>query len=118
MLVDASLDGRLTLVSSPALLDELDRVLRYPRIASHLPIGADQLLRLIAGAALVVHPTRRITEVVRDPADNRVLEAAVTAPADAVATGNVRHLRVLGEFEGIPIRTPGELVAEWGIGPA
>ncbi len=43
--------------------------------------------------------------MVRDPADNRVLEAAVTAPADAVATGNSRHLRVLGEFEGIPIRT-------------
>lgn len=101
----------------PALLDELGRVLRYPRLAQHLPVDPDQILRLIAAAALVVHPTRHIVAVSRDPADNRVLEAAVTAPAAAVATGNIRDLRVLDEFEGIPIRTPAELVTEWDLEP-
>jgi putative PIN family toxin of toxin-antitoxin system len=117
VLVDAGLDGRIRLVSSPPLLDELGRVLRYPRLAQHLPVDPNQILRLIAAAALIVHPTRHIVAVSRDLADNRVLEAAVMAPADAVATGNTRDLRVLDEFEGIPIRTPAELVAECEFEP-
>lgn len=116
ILIDACLDARLQLVSSPALLDELARVLHYPRLARHLPTIPDDLLRLVAGASLVVHPTRLVA-VATDPTDNRVLEAALSAGADAIVSGDKRHLRPLDEYEGIPIRTPAELVAAWELAP-
>jgi putative PIN family toxin of toxin-antitoxin system len=109
--LDAALEGLFTLVTSPALLEEVWRVLRYPRLAAHLKVQPYELLRLIVGASVVVAPSRTIT-VAPDPADNRVLEAAVAGEVDAIITGDQRHLRPLDSFEGIPIRTPAEFVAE------
>jgi putative PIN family toxin of toxin-antitoxin system len=44
--LDAALDGRLVLVTSPPLLAELRRVLAYPRLAKALD-GAGQLADLV-----------------------------------------------------------------------
>jgi putative PIN family toxin of toxin-antitoxin system len=65
-LLDAALEGHLTLVTSPALLEEVWRVLRYPRLTPHLAVEPYELLRLIVGASVVVAPSRTIT-VAPDP---------------------------------------------------
>jgi uncharacterized protein len=98
--VDAAITGRFLLVTSPVLLDEFRRVLAYPKLAG---IFADtkQLVELVAEIALVVSPHSRLS-VVEDEADNRVLEIAVEAGADAVVTGD-RDLLRLSSYEGISI---------------
>lgn len=42
------------------------------------------------------------------PSDDKFLECALAARAEAIISGD-RHLLALGEFRGIPILTP----AEW-----
>lgn len=84
VLVDAVLAGELMLVSSPPLLDELERVLAYPKLVHVFndPAGVTALVRSIAD---VVEPTSTLAAVADEP-DNRVLEAAVEAGVDAVGS--------------------------------
>jgi putative PIN family toxin of toxin-antitoxin system len=108
--VDRALAGQFLLVTSRPLLDELDRVLRYPRLT---PIFPDPSAVVLAfeRAALVVTPQVTLS-VARDPADDRVLEAAVEASADAIVTGD-EDLLALKSYERIrivPARTFLELL--------
>lgn len=59
---------------------------------------------------MVVRPARSLDVMEHDPADNRVLEAALEANADYIATGD-DGLLALGEFEGTEIVTPARFVA-------
>ena len=54
-------------------------------------------------------PTRRL-DVVADPADNRVIEAAVEGQAGYIVTGDSRLL-ALGEYAGVQIVTPARFIA-------
>jgi predicted nucleic acid-binding protein len=49
-------------------------------------------------------------EAVSDPADNRVLEAAIEGKADYIVTGD-HALLELGSYEGIEVVTPARFVA-------
>ncbi|MGH3342102.1 MAG: putative toxin-antitoxin system toxin component, PIN family [Carbonactinosporaceae bacterium] len=100
--VDAVLDGRLGVVTSPQLLDELARVLRYPKLAPAFPDPA-RIVTLISAIAETVQPTQQL-HIVADEADNRVLEAALTGEVDLIVTGD-RELRA---FDGIDILTSTE----------
>ena len=98
-------DGRHQLVTSPDLLDELTRVLRYPKlrlVAAHplLPI----VLEWIHRPEHLAVPTERIRAVEADPFDNLVLEAAVAGNADAIVSGD-REVIALKRFRSIQILT-------------
>jgi putative PIN family toxin of toxin-antitoxin system len=56
-----------------------------------------------------VTPQRRVRAVREDPDDNRIIECAIEAAADAIITGD-GHLLRLGSFEGIAILSPRELL--------
>jgi uncharacterized protein len=101
--LDAALDGRFELVTSPALLDELRRVLSYPKLRAVIG-DADQLIKLLAIAAIVVSPTEMVA-ISRDPDDNRLIEAALAADTDVIVTGD-QDLLTLGRVEQIRILTP------------
>jgi putative PIN family toxin of toxin-antitoxin system len=106
-LVDALLAGRLQLVTTEALLTELRRVLDYPRLAGALTrtgLTPTQLVDLIREASIVVMPARGVA-VVRDAADNRLLEAALAGEVEMIVSGD-DDLLVLRSFQGIPIVTP------------
>jgi len=105
-ILGAVLDGRLVLITSPALLSELRRVLAYPKLATAIR-DRETLADLIEATAIVSAPERTIFAVSDEP-DNRVLEAAVQGAADYIVSGD-RHLLALGVFEGIPILTPAAL---------
>jgi putative PIN family toxin of toxin-antitoxin system len=107
-ILDAALDGRLVLVTSPPLLAELRRVLGYPKLARVID-GAQQLVDLVEASSVVVLPTRVLTAV-SDESDNRVLEAAVAGAADYIVSGD-DHLLGIGTFQRIPVLAPGEFVA-------
>jgi putative PIN family toxin of toxin-antitoxin system len=107
-ILDAALDGRLVLVTSPPLLAELRRVLGYPKLAKVIDEGA-RLADLIATSSAVVLPSR-VFAVVSDESDNRILEAAVEGAADYIVSGD-NHLLRLGSFQGVPVMAPAEFAA-------
>jgi putative PIN family toxin of toxin-antitoxin system len=107
--LETILTGEHRLVLSPAILDELRRVLtgskfRYPATAAgHI----DAELREIAE---IVEPVTRLSVVIADPEDNRVLECAVEGGADFIVSGD-RDLLALGRHAGIPVWRPQEFLA-------
>ena len=100
LVVDAILAGRLTLVISPPLREELDRVLRYPKLAAVFP-EPERITALLTAIAEPVEPARQLA-VLADEPYNRVLEAALAGQAEVIVTGDAALLE-LREFEGIAI---------------
>jgi uncharacterized protein len=95
------------LVISKPILNELLRVLgsKFSRDAEELAHVAVFLSEL----ALTVHPRRRL-QVVKDEPDNRILECALTARAEAIVTGD-HALLTLGEYRGVRIISLREYLA-------
>jgi putative PIN family toxin of toxin-antitoxin system len=65
---------RFVLVTSPKLLDELARVLTYPRlrtVSAHPELP--QILQWLYAPERLVYPRRTLEVITVDPADNRVL---------------------------------------------
>ncbi len=93
------LEGKDELFISKAILDELLRLL-----ATKFSKDREELARLavwLSEIAQLVSPKRKIT-VLRDEADNRILECAVEAGAEVIVTGD-REILDLVQFEGIRI---------------
>ncbi len=105
--LDAALDGHFEIVTSPTLLDELRRVLNYPKLQEVVG-DADELVKFLALAAVVVTPTETVT-ISRDPDDDRLIEAALAANADVIVTGD-QDLLTLGSIGQIQVLTPREFV--------
>jgi uncharacterized protein len=106
-ILDAVSDGSMVLITSAPLLDELRRVLAYPKLAKVVG-DASGLADIIEASSVVVEPDR-VLAVVNDESDNRVLEAAAAAAADYIVSGD-KDLLDLGSFEGIPIVTAAQFV--------
>lgn len=96
-------ERRLQLISSRPLLVELVRVLIQK--FGWQPIRAEDAGGQVTQLADIVRPTELIHQIEADPADNRVLEAALAGGADFIISGD-HHLIDLKEWRGIPIRNP------------
>lgn len=107
-LVRAAIGGRFEIVTSPAILAELARVLGDKLGFDQPHVG--EVVKQVARIATIVRPERRLT-VIADDADNRVLEAALLGGADAIVSGD-RHLLALGEWGGTRVLTPAAALAE------
>ena len=98
--------------TSRVLLDELADVLSRKRLAktiSAIDASPASLLRYYQGFARVVQP-RSVPRVVRDPDDDHVIAAAITANADMIVSGD-KDLHALGrEYRGTVISTPAQAV--------
>jgi uncharacterized protein len=103
-----ALAGRIELASSRPPLAELGRVLtdKFGWDAGRAEDAVSQVVRI----ASVVEPVEAVSKVHEDPDDNRVLEAAAEARADAIVSGD-RHLLRLASWRGIQIETPAGFVA-------
>lgn len=106
-LVALAAEGRLQLVLSPPLLEELQAVLRRKfAFTDRAAYQAEALLRRIS---IVVEPQREVAIVREDPEDNRVLEAALAGDAEVIVSGD-HHLLDLEMFGTVPIMSPRELL--------
>ena len=105
--LDAALAGHFEIVTSPTLLDELRRVLNYPKLQEVVG-DADELVKFLALATVLVTPTETVT-ISRDPDDDRLIEAALAANADVIVTGD-QDLLTLGSIGQIQVLTPREFV--------
>jgi putative PIN family toxin of toxin-antitoxin system len=98
-------EGRHQFVTSPDLLDELTKVLQYPKlraIAAHPALH--EILAWIHQPEHVAYPVEHIHVIKTDPADNLVLDAAIAGAADVIVSGD-RHLLELGVFRNVQIMT-------------
>lgn len=110
-IIQAVRESRAVLVTSPLLLEELEDVLARPHLQKFIkPELASLLFETIDAAAVVVTgPLPQVTAS-RDPDDNIVLATALAGDASLIVSGDKRDLVSLGEFKGIPIRTPAQAV--------
>lgn len=93
---------------SPAILEEIDRVLHYPRILKRhwwqperMRVFVDDLAHL----AILTPGERRGNVIVEDPSDNRYLECAIEGDADSIVSGD-EHLLRLDACQKIRILAP------------
>jgi uncharacterized protein len=110
-----ALSGGFDLVTSPPLLLELGRVLQQK--FEWEPAMAESAVTQVARVSTIVEPAAVVSDVEDDPADNRVLEAAAEAKADAIVTGD-RHLLDLDTWRGIPILSPARFIGRQRGEPA
>lgn len=100
------------------MLEELERVLKYPRIAEHLKMSQEEIgnfLRYLSLYATVVEPEMRLDVVVQDPSGDRVLECALIGNASYSITGD-HHLLEIEEYQGIVILPPAGFIALLNLG--
>jgi putative PIN family toxin of toxin-antitoxin system len=93
---------------SASIIDEIGRVLRYPRIVKRhrQDEGAIQrFLELLSSQAVMVEPTVMLDAIKEDESDNRYLECAAEGKARYIISGD-KHLLELGEYRGIVILSP------------
>ncbi len=102
----AALEHRITLVTSPPLLAEFGRVLsdKFGWDTGRVREAVSQVARI----GEVVRPTERVHVIHDDPADDRVLEAAL-GHADIIVSGD-RHLLRLRVWRRIPIEKSADLL--------
>lgn len=103
-LLDRAIRGELDLVTSPVLLDELEKILtdRF-QVPSELARLARSELEILAEAVV----PDDVPAVSRDPDDDQVLAAAIVGEVEAIVTGD-RDLLVLESHRGIAILSPAE----------
>jgi uncharacterized protein len=83
-----------TLVLSRFILEEVERVLLYPRIQARYRITPEEAARFagsLADASHLVEPVVIRPMVLSDPNDDPVLYTAVDGKADILCTRNSRH---------------------------
>ena len=95
-------------LTSEAILQEVGRVLRYPKIAALHRLPEEELLEFMALLREESHmvPTTETLAVSPDETDNRYLECAVAGDADYLVTGDKRHLLPLAEYGGVRVVSP------------
>jgi putative PIN family toxin of toxin-antitoxin system len=106
--LDAWRAERFRVVLSAAILDEIGRVLRYPRVAVYHRWSEERLrqwLEDFAHLALMTPGILSLEIIQEDSADNRYLECAVEGAAAYLVSGD-RLLLSLGTYQGIQIVSP------------
>lgn len=99
--------GSSTVVTSPALLDELEQTLRAKFT---LGLAARAFLGQLRMRVHLVVPTSLAAPVSRDADDDVVLATAVAANATVIVTGDL-DLLVLRRYSGIDIVTPRDFLS-------
>lgn len=98
-------ERKFVLVISEEIIEELKRVLLYPKIFQKYGLSErtiDKYLKIIKAFSEVVKPKERIELISSDTEDNKFLEVALEANVNFIVSGD-KHLLDLKEFRGIKI---------------
>lgn len=100
------IQGKVALILSPAIIEEVERVLA--RILGQNPDVAD-LISLLKLKATVVFPQKVFSTIKDDPHDNKFLDCAFAGEAQFIVSGD-RHLLRLRKFKDVRIVTVKEFL--------
>ena len=100
-------EGKIEVLVSEAIILEIAEVLRRKFDWDSWQIS--QVIDEIRAITTLVVPRESIF-LIRDDADNRILECAFEGNAQYIISGDKHHLLPLKEYEGIKILTPGEFL--------
>ena len=96
-------EGLFELLTSQPQIEELQRVLHYPRLQRYLtPEEAQEMLAGVVTYAVLVSPLPSVSYS-PDPDDNLILATAIAGHADYLISGDKSHVLALEKIEGIPI---------------
>lgn len=105
-----ALRGEIELKISVDLMNELSRVLEYPKFKFEKLQKKVFLKNLTKVATILANPGLTISVIKEDAPDNKFLECAVEAKADYLISGDNKHLLPLKNFQGIEIISPNEFL--------
>jgi len=110
LLLDAALDGRVELITSPALVREIASVLARPRLRRYLSLEeAERFVADLAGVtALTADAPLPYPAVCRDPPDDYLDALAREGDAEAIVTGDADLLSL--KEPGLSVITPPDLL--------
>jgi putative PIN family toxin of toxin-antitoxin system len=100
--------GHFEVATSPALLDELERVLGYDHLRKYFTqtqAKNKSLLKRFKSVGILVEPHFELEVIPEDPDDNQVLACAVAANAIDIVS-DAEHLLGLKKYREIMILTP------------
>jgi hypothetical protein len=106
--LDAWLDGRFTLVTSPYPLEEVTHVLAYPRVAERIRLEPAELAAILSGLltlAVVTPGQLQRPGVTRDPKDDAIVACAEEGEAAYIVSGD-HDLLSVDAYRGIQALTP------------
>ena len=113
ILIDQELAAEhFTLVTAPALLTELDRVLRYPKLQRYYnSVQRKRFVALLMSLSeLVELPPGPYPAICRDPDDDLIIACALAGQADLIVSGD-DDLLSLQQVGGISILSATEFLA-------
>lgn len=102
-------EGKLTLLFSEGTLEELVKVLHYPKFG----LGDEEIdfliyIEVLPYAEIVEKVVDMDSRICRDRDDVKFLECAVSGKADYIVSGD-NDLVSVGEIDGVKIITPAKL---------
>jgi len=101
--------GSGVLVVSPDTLSELTEVLGREKLDRYLSHDErEEFIEVLVARTVIVEPTEAV-RACRDPRDDKFLELALEAGAEAIVTGD-EDLLVLHPFRGVSILTPADFL--------
>jgi putative PIN family toxin of toxin-antitoxin system len=93
----------IVLVTASELLEELDRVLQYPKLQwYYTEAERTRFVALLMALSEVVELPETIPRICRNPHEDQVIACAVAGRADVIVSGD-RDLLVLKQVGDIPI---------------
>lgn len=107
-IVDLWREEAFELLISEEILDEVARVLRYPKLAELHKLSEkeqEEFLTMLRDEAKLIKPKHHLILSI-DETDNRYLECAVDGGAEFLVTGDKQHLLPIGEYQGVNIISP------------
>ena len=114
-LLELARERKVSLCTSLTLLAELAEVIAREKFAERVRaagLSAAELVQDYERLAEVITPEPLPAPVSRDPDDDHVLACALAAKAELIVSGDKRHLLILTEYQGIPIRTVADALVQ------
>jgi len=113
-LLEHARSGTLTLLTSPALLAELEMVIsraKFDAILARSDTSREDALAELRRLSEIVEPPPLTVPVCRDPDDDALLALARAAQADLIVSGD-DDLLALGRYQDIPVVTPAQALRQ------
>ncbi len=102
-------NGDISVVVSPAIVEELAEVVQRPRLKQHMTVDPQVIIDLILSDAIQTHGELVFPGASRDPKDDKFLACAVEGEAVYLVSGD-EDLLSLKHFQGVSIVSPADFV--------